>query len=259
LHKIIGFGASHIDCVGWAWETRCERQWEDVSLTVLRFRDYDNVDFDSKLGVGSKFLQCLTREVEDPYVRSIFCSVGGGDHVAVGLLNAPRPFDVMIPAPIADKIVCDAQAGPKPDFTRDIIPFDLMKSNFSWRIGGIARIFKTVRALSELPLYCIAPPPPIRNDKHMASVSNPEFRKELERLGLNDPIVYYKVWLINKLVMREFCEAYGASFIDVPAQALGPDGFLRDEFFLPNDPMHANAAYGALVIDQLVQLTLINP
>jgi hypothetical protein len=38
--------------------------------------------------------------------------------------------------------------------------------------------------------------------------------------------------------------------LDPPAQAVGPDGYLLPAYY-GGDPLHANAAYGHLVIAQL--------
>jgi hypothetical protein len=258
LPKIVGFGASNFDGIAWAWEQRDPASWRAFTFGCLRFRDFDGSERDKALGVGSAFLPALARELRDPETALMFCSVGGGEHVTVGLINSPRKFDIIVPDAEADAVVLRLQAAAPAADSREIIPYDVMKQNFRWRVGGIVPLFRTVRALSPHPLYCISPPPPIRDPAQMELTANAyaDFRKAMDAYGLNDPCIYYKTWLIHKIVMQEYCRECGVGFIDPPAQAVGADGFLRAEFFLPADPMHANRHYGALVIDQVTQLAV---
>ena len=61
----------------------------------------------------------------------------------------------------------------------------------------------------------------------------------------------YKLWRLEAEIEAEVCRASGIELLPVPPAALTGSGFLRPDCYL--DPMHANAAYGRLVLAQLME------
>jgi hypothetical protein len=54
---------------------------------------------------------------------------------------------------------------------------------------------------------------------------------------------------MNSQVVRDHCGEVGATFVPSPPAAVDEEGFLRAEFVA--NGTHANAGYGALVLEQL--------
>jgi hypothetical protein len=64
----------------------------------------------------------------------------------------------------------------------------------------------------------------------------------------------FKLWALQSNIMRDHCEAAGIGFIAHPPEAATPDGFLDDRF--AGTPGHANVAYGALLVRQIIAVSI---
>jgi hypothetical protein len=63
-------------------------------------------------------------------------------------------------------------------------------------------------------------------------------------------LVRYKLWRLDAQIFAETAAELGVHVANVPRAAVDEDGFLREEFC--DDPVHANPAYGDLVLDQML-------
>lgn len=59
------------------------------------------------------------------------------------------------------------------------------------------------------------------------------------------------LWRILQSDLRRTAEEAGASFVPVPDAAMTAEGYLRDEFSA-DDPSHANGAFGALMLQAII-------
>ena len=71
--------------------------------------------------------------------------------------------------------------------------------------------------------------------------------------GVERPETRLKLWLLEAQLMTEWAESLGAGFLAPPAAASDEDGFLGENYY-SDDVTHANAAYGALVLDQVAAI-----
>jgi hypothetical protein len=70
-----------------------------------------------------------------------------------------------------------------------------------------------------------------------------------EKAQLASASLRLKLWLLLQQMMRETAERLAVDFWPVSASAMTEEGFLRPEY-CHEDATHANAAYGALMLDE---------
>jgi hypothetical protein len=196
-------------------------------------------------------------QIDDNSPVAIFCSIGGGDHVALGLVANPRPFDFIIPDDFVQRVALGAPVSQLAHRSTDeIIPFDLMAATMRWRIGGIERYFKWLKSISAVRLYLLCLPPTIGDECYIRC--NPGgFAEQIEKRGITPVAIRYKLWWLQASLQKELSRNCGAVFVPVPPAAVNSDGCLLPEYY-GGDAVHANAEYGALVIEQLAALVWLS-
>lgn len=105
--------------------------------------------------------------------------------------------------------------------------------------------------LPQLParVLFVAPPPPVALDR-LEGHFPPERIAAFSGLELEAPANRLRLWHHHCAVLRSICDARGIAFVDPPAAALDGEGFLATDY-AGADPMHANPAYGKLLLDKL--------
>jgi hypothetical protein len=74
--------------------------------------------------------------------------------------------------------------------------------------------------------------------------------RSVAEIGLERPESRLKLWQLETRSMAAWAASEKIEFVLPPSQAFDADGFL-DRRFYSDDATHANAQYGALVIDQV--------
>ena len=161
--------------------------------------------------------------------------LGGKNYLALGLKRHPNPFDFVLP---------EAPELPlQPEST--LIPYRAVRGVIAHRAEVQLCIFDQLVEVASGPVYQFETPPPPATEWLQA------------RKPVADPVrqysgVRYKLWRVHADVVREHVEQNGGRYVPTPPDALDADGLLRPE--LCANQSHANAAYGALVLEQMVSL-----
>jgi hypothetical protein len=181
-----------------------------------------------------------------PHVRArlrapAFSLIGGAVHYDIGLLLHRTPFDFIDPAAPDDPLVPGAT----------LIPYGAIRAAMEVRTRPFLDIMDLVRQAVDGPVFHMQSPPVYAD----------------EQVHENDPgwVAYHgngravapapfrrKLWRMHSAIVAAHCAAGGITFVPCPAASMDPAGYLRAG--LNGRPAHANAAYGALVIDQMYQL-----
>lgn len=166
----------------------------------------------------------------------------GNHYNSLGLLQHPQPFDVL--ADGADP-VAGAQIIPQrqlEDFFE--VPHDR---------GYGAQILSLSKASRAKPVV-LEIPPPKEDDAHIMAHAETAFAKAgIKEIGVTDAGTRLRLWQLQQDAVRRFCAAHDLVYLPRPEAAVDPAGFLRRDYYA-NDATHANAEYGRLVLDQLVDL-----
>jgi hypothetical protein len=174
-------------------------------------------------------------------VSEIVCCIGGGVHTVVGLVQDPRPFDLLLPGATVDNTVPGT----------DLLPYDLVAASLRDRSRQHDQLLRLVKQLAgDRPVWQLCPPPPLARDELL--LSRPAgFADELNERGLAPSSLRWKLWRTSCDVLKEVCAEVGITCLDVPQESLDHDGFLREDLW-GQDPTHGNEHYGVLVIEQLI-------
>jgi hypothetical protein len=168
--------------------------------------------------------------------KSVYFSLGGMEHNLVGLLEPEEKFDFM--------------EGPEDDVdsTRHIIPHAVIRSALLWRLGSSFIRSEQIRQQFSGSMTYVAPPPPFREvdeDLQLPTAFAPHAGK-----GIVPARIRMKLYRLRNHLARQHWQSKGVGFLPPPVGAMDEDGFLLRSFW-DRDPTHANANYGALVVDQI--------
>ena len=176
-------------------------------------------------------------------VSAIFLCCGGGEHAEIALFNN-WPFDFYMPDD-------DPQSNVAKNC--EIIPYDAMLATCASYISATVPFVQRIGSLSKLPMYHILPPPPPASVDHIMACAPSAFRELADKHGITPAPLRQKVWRLCLIAARQLYEDMGISIIEPPPEALDEWGCLAPQY-QGSDPVHANADYGALVIDRLVSI-----
>lgn len=175
----------------------------------------------------------------------VFCAIKGQEEVAAAIPVNAAPFDFILPD--------------HPDIPNapgaQILPVDMVRQMLisSWAIHAMSFYVGLRQTMPDTRLVHVFPPPPKGDDvffyDRYFSVGSPDRRATECPFGVNAAPQRLKFSLLYREVMREGLRQMGVDWIDSPAASTDADGYLRPEYYL--DAIHANAAYGALVLDQM--------
>ncbi|MGA3403120.1 MAG: hypothetical protein ABSC95_28240 [Acetobacteraceae bacterium] len=244
--QVVCVGASHLHSLRHAYALRQRSGEIDFAFKIFQLLEdrykpgYTSVDgqnvFNENFGID--FQEYL--ETSKP--SAVFTYLGGAEHALLSLTKSPRPFDFYIPGE-------DVQ----PDLNSEIIPYDLMLATCRYRVSNMSPWFPHLRSFTKLPLYQVGPPPPIAGDDHITLQADPVFSEAIARYGVAPARLRAKVWEVCNTAMRRVCEENLVHFVAPIAEARDADGCLLLQY-RSHDALHANAAYGDLMLDRIVQI-----
>lgn len=119
-------------------------------------------------------------------------------------------------------------------------------------VQGLGRWLDVLQSRLPARVLVVAPPPPVALDR-LEGHFPAERIAAFDGLELEPPATRLRLWRHQCAVLGEVCASRGFEFVEPPAAALDADGFLAIEF-AGSDPMHANPAYGRLVLLLLQEL-----
>lgn len=161
-------------------------------------------------------------------------SVDGSQHLL--MIDNRRRFDFVLPGHEDLPLEPDAE----------IVPYDLMREVFGHEQRNVLRLLSAVRDLASVPVvFPSVPPPPEFIGAHM-----PKMREAMLEAGSPGVAVRVRLWTLYMDVVREYCDGIGVTFLPPPPGTQGTYGHLLPEY--DGDGLHANGAYGAKVLHQIV-------
>jgi hypothetical protein len=174
--------------------------------------------------------------------RPVLSVIGGAAHTVLGMVEHPRPFDFVLPAD-PDLPVDEA---------REIVPAEAVRA----KLTELAQpYFETLPALLDAaaaPVIQIQPPPPVADESRIAPhVPWGLFPGQPQRIA--PKWLRYKLWRLHGELIAAACARLGIAFLPAPEAAQDAEGFLDAGY--DEDGAHANAAYGALVLEQVMRQT----
>ena len=222
-------GHSHLRCLQTAAADLA------VPLDAVNFWDANDGVRDGPDGpVLAGDLRQRVREHAGP----VFSFIGGGAHSVLGLVAHPRRFDFVLPASPGLPLAANAE----------VLPVDLVRAILRRDMAPFLHLMSDLRSVARHRVVHLEPPAPCGEAKRMLPhIPWPLFPGMLRELAPRH--LHYKLWRLHSEILLAHCAANDIDFLPHPGQTTGPDGFLRPEFF--HDGVHANSAYGALLLDQM--------
>ena len=238
--QIAIFGMSHLAALATAL-----RQDEKSRLRIINLRARPKL-----YNMKTKILSLTAWDEPDPEV--VVLSLGGNLHNLICLMESPVPF-----------ALGDAKAGSVPqyrpgiDAVRHFVPRDMLVKLLEQRLAPIWQQFRDFhfRFANSRFVYLASPSPtragPILTKEEKEGTSSRAMTRFLV-FNANPPRLRVEVSRIQAALYAAMAAQMGARFLPSPAAALTSEGLLDDAFW-DDDPTHGNAAYGRLVLDQILQ------
>ena len=181
-----------------------------------------------------------------PAETRVFLSTLGTYHNIWGLLRSGPAFDFLLDP-------CDA-----PDPNAEIqVPHRAIASAFDQHLAKPSLVRK-IQAAAKSRVYLLSAPPPKQNnafmlERFMAQKKQSYRGISVGDVGLERPETRLKLWLMETRATARWAASENLYFVPAPTEAFDDKGFLHPQFY--SDATHANAGYGALVIDQISAIT----
>jgi hypothetical protein len=172
--------------------------------------------------------------------KFIFCTFGGSEHNVFGLIEMPQPFDFFDPV---DTSI---------DSSRALISYSMLRETMSARMKTGFMLLKKIKSLFDCNVAHICSPPPFEHfeDRHIL----PRVFHDKMQYGISPANFRRKLHTLHSSIVFNMCQELDVNFLGVPHNSMNSFGFLRPEL-MSKDPTHANAEYGDLVLQQLIEYT----
>lgn len=222
-------GHSHVACISEA--AACSHD----PIVALNFWDLGNPVVEDEAGVR---LRADVAQRIHQHPGPVFTMMGGSTHIVLGLLVHPRPFDFVLPT--------------QPDLPlmegAEILSVSAIAATMHEQTDYYIALMQSVAAVAQYPVAHMQAPPPHRDGARIARdiiwAMYPDMRQEVA------PAIFrYKMWRLHTQIIEQACVDVGIEFIPCPARAVDAEGFLLEDYY--KDGVHANHAYGTLLIEQM--------
>ncbi|MBW9064485.1 hypothetical protein JNB71_14245 [Rhizobium herbae] len=176
---------------------------------------------------------------------ALVTTLRGNEYNIMGLMRHPRPFDIMIPG-FADL---------PEDTYEELIPY---ATAYSFMFGnlkrGHGRQLCRIAKASAAPMFCLSAPAPKEDEAHILGGADTYFRKAgIADIGVSPAPLRLKLWELQDRALAKFCSEARVTLLSNPPGTRDAGGYL-DRAYYAGDATHANAAYGALVLDQIAAM-----
>ena len=163
----------------------------------------------------------------------------GTMHNRYGLFEHERPIGIM------------RHVGGDHDGGRELIPTALLRQHFAQCISEERIIIRIVK-IAGCQIVHFPPPPPKRN---LTSATKQSLRADgaLVTLKFAQPALRLAIREIELEAVGGYLKQLGVSALPAPVEALDEEGFLKVSH-AASDATHANAAYGNLVLHQILDV-----
>lgn len=235
MTRAVVIGQSHCNAIA---EALAGDPGNDPGITVYRIGDPDfGPDGEPfTFGTGIPMVAAL------PPGTPVFLSMLGGYHNILALLESGQRFDFLL-----DR---EDMAEPLPTAR---VPNRAIASAFEEAFGETTKIHK-MKSVSNAPIHILSTPPPKQSNEFIMSRLLAQKKKVYRgrsflEFGVERPEIRLKLWRLEAMLLASWAERGRLHFIPAPAGAFNRNGFLSERFY--DDATHANAQYGALVVEQI--------
>lgn len=166
-------------------------------------------------------------------------AISGNQHNILGVFDDPVPFTIV---PGVDR-TANAQA-------RRFISTGIMRDLLRMRLAKTFAFTRELHAFFDFAeiLHVCAPPP----HADLTTVTRfGEGFNGVRQFGFVPNPIRARLWQLQCDCFREVAEEMGVPFLEPPAGTLTPEGMLDQPYCRDDDPVHANAAYGRLVLNDI--------
>ena len=170
----------------------------------------------------------------------------GTQHNLLGILKHEVPFDVYFQ---------DGSNESKKGV--EYIPNKVAQELFASKIRGENYATKLLKA-AKCRAAIIATPPPKNADDEIINRASNYRGTSISKETLNPAARRLRLWKLETAEMEKAAHDWGVGFLPPPTQTIDDLGFLEKDF-QKRDLTHANDAYGAAVVDQIVTYDMNHP
>jgi hypothetical protein len=178
-----------------------------------------------------------------PYQENscVLSFIDGNSHSALSILQHPVPYDFVLPG--------HEDWGMQPGFQP--VPAQLIRSHIlPYQLNTIAALALMRIALPKARIIHVLPPPPSHAEQIEAF---PEaFGDRVGQFGVTPLLVRRKYYVMANRILREETQGMGIEILEPPSACYAADGSLLPQY--ADGATHGNAAYGALVAEQVRHL-----
>ena len=169
--------------------------------------------------------------------------VQGAEHHKMGLSNHERKFDFVTQSE------CSVELG---DNTM-LIPRQFVEYRLNQLLNLMRISLSEMRSIvpKNITLYHLESPAPIPLNEYIVNNPGP-FKQVFETRGVASPRLRQKIWKVHSNMVKRICEENEVIHIPSPFKSMDGEGFLREEYW-GVDPVHGNAAFGKLVLDDILK------
>jgi hypothetical protein len=170
--------------------------------------------------------------------KRVMSSIGGGAHTVLGMVEQQRPFDFVLPS-LPDLPI---------DANREIVPADAVRATLlEMTAPYLEQLAVVAGSTAGRPVTQLEPPPPLAEAERIAPHVPWSLFPGQPRL-IAPKWFRYKLWRMHNEVIEKACARMGIGYVPAPNSANDAEGFLHPRY--EEDGVHANAAYGALVLEE---------
>lgn len=212
-----------------------------IELTARWLMRAKNNGFVGDVTFEAVLEECAALQPTDVIVSAI----GGNKHAMISLIQHPEPYDVLSARRDPDSFEPGAE----------LIPSAVFKSYLDIQLGktDYPRVMSLREAGVQRTLH-LAPPPPKANVDHILSGAESVFAAwGIREKGVSPALLRQSIWDLQFEATRENLEPRGVEVVPPPPGTQEPEGYLLPEYY-STDATHANAAYAARVLDQIIDL-----
>jgi hypothetical protein len=235
LIRAVVLGHSHTNAIA---QAAIEQRRQDISVHRLHAKDRSEEALST--GEAVELVSSLGPD------SCVFLAVLGAYHNVLGLLRAGQDFDFLV------------HGSDIPDPNAQVrVPHRAIVSAFAEQFARQDKIENLIAA-AKCPVHLLSAPPPKRSNdfilqRFMGQKKQVYRGRSVKEVGIERAESRLKLWLLEERLMADWARSRGMQFLPPPPAAFDDSGFLREDCY-SEDVTHANARYGALVIDQITAI-----
>lgn len=238
--KVVAFGHSHLNSLekGIQLSKHCPPEGGRFLQMWKRYDPFFH-NVDGTRVYNPHALEDILKLQDELKSDVILASILGSEHFVISSASlGAEEFDVFVPTM--------PEAWPQTE--KFIVPYDALRLQMYRAIEPYLSFLSVIKRAVDIPLYHIAPPPPVRDSDLLFSLASPDLQKKMIK-GEASSWKRMKMWRIWVDIMQEICRSHEVAYLMPPAETLDQDGFLKPEFAA--DAVHASPEYGRIQFECL--------